>query len=106
MGLSWQRDHSTDVDFKVSLRLYDAAGAYLYNKDRFLKNLKGDTTTGWTPGHPVETLFFLDLPSDLPPGSYELRLTVYNAETLTPTVEIDVWEPELVLARLRLAEVR
>ena len=106
LGLSWQTDRSIDVDFKVSLRLYDAAGAYLYNKDRFLKNLNGDTTTGWTPGNPVETLFFLDMPPDLPPGSYELRLTVYNAETLTPTVEIDVWEPELVLARLRLTETQ
>jgi len=39
----------------------------------------------------------------MPPGLYDLRLTVYNAETLIPTVEIDVWEPELVLARVYLA---
>jgi len=28
VGLSWQTDRRTEVDFKVSLRLYDAAGAY------------------------------------------------------------------------------
>ena len=31
-------------------------------------------------------------------------MVVYNAETLVPTVEIGVWEPELVLAELRLAD--
>ena len=103
VGLSWQTDRRTEVDFKVSLRLYDAAGAYQYSYDGFLRNLNGDATRGWIPGHPVETLFFLDIPPDMPPGLYDLRLTVYNAETLIPTVEIDVWEPELVLARVHLA---
>lgn len=100
VGMRWQAERN-DFDFKVSLRLYDAAGAYSYQKDRLLKNLDADTTTGWTPGQPVDTLVFLDIPPDLPPGLYELRLIVYDAETLTPTVEIDVWEPEVVLARLR-----
>ena len=39
-------------------------------------------------------------------ADYELRLVVYDAETLTPTVEIGVWEAETTLARLRLAEGR
>lgn len=106
VGLSWQTDRSTEVEFKVSLRLYDVADAYQYSYDGFLKNLNGDTTEGWIPGQPVETLFFLDIPPDLPPGLYDLRLIVYNAETLIPTVEIDVWEPELVLARVNLPETQ
>lgn len=106
VGLSWQTDRSVEVDFKVALRLYDADGAYQYNYDGFLKNLNGDTTKGWIPDHPVETLFFLDIPPDIPPGLYDLRLIVYNAETQIPTVEIDVWEPELVLARVHLAETQ
>ena len=44
------------------------------------------------------------VPADLPPGVYELRLIVYDSATLSPTVEIGVWEPEVVLARLRLVE--
>ena len=31
-------------------------------------------------------------------------LVVYNFETLVPTVELGVWEPEKTLARLRLTE--
>ena len=45
-------------------------------------------------------------PDDLPPDEYELRLVVYNFETLVPTVEIGVWQPETTLARLRLGGVR
>ena len=33
-------------------------------------------------------------------------MVVYDFETLVPTVEIGVWEPEVTLARLRLAEVQ
>ena len=49
---------------------------------------------------------WLDFPEDLPAGNYELRLVVYNFETLVPTVEIGVWEAETTLARLRLAETQ
>lgn len=86
----------------MSLRLYDAVGVLQYHKDHLLKNLDLETTTGWTPGQPVDTLDFLDIPSALPAGRYELRLVVYSAETTTPTVEIGTWQPEATLARLRL----
>lgn len=33
-------------------------------------------------------------------------MVVYDFKTQLPTVQIDVWEPELTLARLRLAELR
>lgn len=98
VGFRWQTDSYIANDYKASLRLYDESGAYLYNKDRFLKNLDGDTSSRWTPGHPVDTLFFVDAPQDLPSGLYELRLVVYNAETFTPTVLEGIWQPELMLA--------
>ena len=50
----------------------------------------------------VDTLFHLEFPDDLLPGEFELRLIVYNMST----VEIDVWEPELVLARLHWGELQ
>ena len=55
---------------------------------------------------PVDTLSLLDFSEDLTAGRYELRLVVYNFETLAPTVEIGVWEPEVTLAQLRLTEVQ
>ena len=54
----------------------------------------------------VDALVLLDFPADLLAGEYELRLVVYDSETLKPTVELGVWEPEFVLAHLRLADVQ
>ena len=61
-------------------------------------------TSQWSADDVVDTLFHYEFPADLQAGDYELRLIVYNTETLIPTVEIGVWEPELNLARLRVAE--
>ena len=50
-----------------------------------------------------DTPFLVEVPADLLPGDYELRLIVYDAASLKPTVELDVWEPEVTLARIRMA---
>ena len=71
-----------------------------------LLNLANVSTRHWAAGESVDTLHLLDLPDDLPPGEYEMRLVVYDFATLKPTVELDVWEPETVLARLRFEEVQ
>ncbi len=52
----------------------------------------------------MDTVYYLDIPTDLSPGEYELRLIVYDSATLRPTVEPGVWEGEVALARLRLAD--
>ena len=67
-------------------------------------DLNHTQTSQWKADEPVDNLFHFDLPADLPPGEYELRLVVYDSGTNKPTVELDVWKPEIVLARLRLAE--
>ena len=51
----------------------------------------------------MDTVYYLDIPTALSPGEYELRLVVYDSESLNPTVELGVWEPELTLVRLRIA---
>ena len=63
-------------------------------------------TSQWSADEVVESLFHLDLPGDLLSGEYELRMVVYDFETQAPTVQVGVWEPEALLARLRLTEVR
>ena len=105
--LQWQTDPGLDVDYAISLRLYNAEGERSYQRDDILWNpVNHAPTSRWAPGEEVDSLFHLDLPADLPPGDYEFRLVVYDFETQTPTVVVGVWEPEVTLAHLRLGEIR
>ena len=102
MVLLWETNPDTDTDFAVSLRLHNGEGALSYQMDDVLGNANLARTSLWPAFEPVETLHYLSFPTDLQPGEYELRLIVYSTETNVPTVEIGVWEPELLLARVRL----
>ncbi len=102
VALQWQTTPSLETDYAVSLRLYNSEGEKSYQDDHVLGNSTFARTRHWAVGEPVDTLFHLDLGADLRPGEYELRLIVYGTETNVPTVEIGVWEPELLLARVRL----
>ena len=62
-------------------------------------------TRHWSADEMVDTLFQLKFPTNLLPDEYELRMVVYNFDSLVPTVEIGVWEPEKTLARLRLGGI-
>ena len=93
-----------DVDYAISLRLHDAAGEKVFQEDAVLWDREHLPTSYWSGDVPVDTLALLAIPANLPAGNYELRLVVYNFETLVPTVELGVWEPEKTLARLRLTE--
>jgi len=106
LGLRWQTRPGLETDFAVSLRLHGEDGTLAYQNDAVLGNSNFARTSLWSAEEQVDTLFHLDILDDLPPGEYELRLIVYDTETLTPTVETDVWKPERVIARLRLAELR
>ena len=102
--LQWQALRVPDADYWISLRLYNAAEEHVYQKDTSIWKSDHTPTGLWAADDISDTPFHLTFPPDLRPGDYELRLVVYNAETLTPTVQVDVWEPEVVLARLHLAE--
>ena len=104
VGLQWQTTPGLNADYAISLRLYNSGGEKSYQEDAVLGNPDHARTRHWSVGEAVDTLFHLNFPAELPPGEYELRLIVYDAETLVPTVEIDVWQPETVLARLQLLE--
>ena len=103
MALRWQLAPGLDIDYAISARLHDAEGKGVYQRDVALWKSDNEHTGSGGPAEQFDTLIQLDLPADLQPGEYELRLVVYDAETLKPTVELGVWEPETVLARLRLA---
>ena len=106
LALRWQTSPGLDIDYSISVRLHDAEGGGVYQKDAVLWKPDHTFTGGGGPSELFDTLLLLDFPADLPPGEYELRLIIYDSETLKPTVELDVWEMEFVLARLRLAEAQ
>ena len=105
--LQWQTSPGLAIDYAISLRLHNAEGERVYQADDVLwKPTNHSPTSQWSADEVVESLFHLDLPSDLLSGEYELRMVVYDFETQAPTVQVGVWEPEALLARLRLTEVR
>ena len=108
MALQWQTAPGLDIDYAVSVRLYNAegGGVYQFIKDTALWKPDHTPTGSGGPSELFDTLVQLDLPAEFLPGEYELRLVVYNTKTLAPTVQVGVWEPEVTLARLRLAEIK
>lgn len=104
--LLWETEPEINTDFAISLRLYNSEGEQSYQVDDVLGNANHARTSLWPAYEPVETLHYLDFPADLGPGEYEMKLIVYSTETLIPTVEIGVWEPDLLLAQLHLDESR
>ena len=98
--LRWQTAPGLEIDYAISLRLYNAEGERVYQADDVLWQTPIHAPTSqWSADEPVNTLVQLEFPPDIPAGDYELRMVVYNFETQVPTVELGVWEPEITLAR-------
>ena len=104
VGMRWKVGPGLQVDYAISLRLYDDSGSKVFQQDEVLTDSESRATSQWSEQDPVDTWFDLEIPAGLAPGVYELRLVVYNAESLTPTVEVDVWEPDVLMARLSWEE--
>ena len=105
IAMQWQTAPGLEVVYSISLRLHDAEGSKVYQHDAVLENSTPSPTNRWQADELVDSLQLLEFPSELPPGEYELRLVVYDFESLKPTVELGVWEPETTLARLQLGEL-
>ena len=83
--LRWKTYPRLDIDYAISLRLYNAEGERAYQTDDVLWQPTNHwTTSHWSANEPVDTLHSLDFPVDLLPGDYELRMVVYNFETEVP----------------------
>ena len=103
IAMQWTTALGLEAIYSISLRLHDAEGRVVFQQDAVLENSETLATNRWQADGPVDTLHFLEFPLEFPPGDYELRLVVYDFETLKPTVELGVWEPETVLATVRVA---
>ena len=101
--LQWQVEPGLDVDYAVSLRLHGNGGEIVYQADDLLWNPRIHVRTSeWPAGEAVDTVFVVEAPDGLAAGEYGLRMVVYDSETLVPTVEVGVWEPEVLLARVQV----
>jgi len=95
-----------EIDYVMSLRLHDAGGARVFQEDKILLDSLYTHTSRWKAEEPVENLFHLKLPADLAPGEYELRLVIYESDTKKPSAQLDIWNTEILLARVQLAEIQ
>jgi hypothetical protein len=76
VALYWQTDGPVPGDYTVFLHLY-ANGVFLTQADA--PPLAGDwPTSAWVPGQPFADVHQFELPPELPPGPYSLRLGFYD----------------------------
>ena len=106
VALQLQTAPGLETDFVMSLRILNAQGERIYQNDAILMDYRRANTSLWKADEPVDNLFHLELPAGLPSGEYELRLVIYDSETYKPTAKLDVWNTEILLARLHLADAR
>lgn len=103
-ALQWEDAVDSETAYATSLRLHavDSEGSWVFQEDTSLWKPAAPTGANRAPHITVDTVVRLAFPSELPAGEYELRLVLYDAETLQTVVQEGTWEPELILARLRL----
>jgi len=104
LALQWQTAPELGVDFAVSLRLHDAEGSNVFQGDYVLWRPDHSSTGAGGQSEPFDSLHLIEFPADLPFGDYELRIVVYDTESLKPTVELGVWEAETKIAYLNYSD--
>lgn len=79
-SLYWQALTAIPKNYTVFVHLLDAAGTIRAQQDSAPQQGRYPTSW-WDPGETVVDPFNLSLPSDLGPGSYTLRVGLYEPET-------------------------
>ena len=104
VAMQWQEPVDSVTAHATSLRLHSVenGGSWIYQEDSNLWKPDGGLNANRAPRVTVDSLVRLTFPPELPTGEYELRLVLYDADTLQTIVQDGTWEPELILARLRL----
>jgi len=89
--IRWQRvpDGIITRPYKVRVALYDAAEARLAQSDERLLNDRHVMPGEWAQSDQPLNVYLLAPPADMPTGMYELRVLVYDAETLEPLTLVD-----------------
>ena len=82
LALRWQLTGPTSKAYKATITLWDETGHYLSSTDVLMRNRSGLSTQYWEPGEEAVNFYVVPLPLGTPPGSYRLRVGVYDEETL------------------------
>jgi hypothetical protein len=78
--LYWQALHEMDISYKVFVHLHDASGRILAQRDR-LPGLGARPTNVWEKGEVVLDRYYVPIRSDIPAGTYQLAVGLYDAQT-------------------------
>jgi 4-amino-4-deoxy-L-arabinose transferase-like glycosyltransferase len=79
--LYWQALRRPDFDYSVFVHLIDGQGRIVAQKDQGPGASANYPPTAWLSGDIVADKHILDLPAQTPPGTYRLRVGVYNWAT-------------------------
>jgi len=79
ISLFWQTDRPIAENYMVFVHVVDEAGQLKAQNDS-LPRAGAYPTDGWQPGHLVEDIHRVDLPADLPGGTYQLVVGLYEPQ--------------------------
>ncbi|MDE0198045.1 MAG: DUF2142 domain-containing protein [Caldilineaceae bacterium] len=104
VALQWRELVESETVYATSLRLYatETDGSWVFQEDSDLWKPEGAPYVKRAPEATIDSLVRLTFPWVIPAGEYELRLLLYDADSLETVVLDGTWEPELTLARIRL----
>jgi hypothetical protein len=102
--LWWSSSTSPSVDYKASLKLWNARGELAaQGRDEW----PGGTlyrSTAWSPGQVVYHPMSLILPPDLPSGQYWLNVELYHPDTIQPLPRAGSGEAAVTLVQISVRE--
>lgn len=108
--IQWQRAAGGEVTrpLKARVALYNAQGDRLVQSDERLLNDRHRKPDQWQPTDQPLNVYLLPIAADLSTGAYEVRLLVYDEETLEPLGLVDAagnpFGVEALLGQVRVAE--
>jgi 4-amino-4-deoxy-L-arabinose transferase-like glycosyltransferase len=81
LKLYWQAADRPDFDYSAFVHLLDASGQVVAQKDHAPGESAGHPPTSWELEDIIADEHVLPIPSGLPPGTYHLRVGLYNWQT-------------------------
>jgi hypothetical protein len=78
MTLYWRAVQTPAHDYSISLRLFDPEGQEVFKVDSQHPVLGTYPTSRWSAGEVVGDYYEIQLPADLPPGTYQWGVVLYR----------------------------